>query len=91
MLRNIPRWFRPVPRFSISPRKGLSVRLVHDTTLTKMSAQRDFHITVFGATGFTGKYVAEELHRLKQEKDHEHLRWAMAGRTLEKLKEAAKG
>ena len=56
-----------------------------------MSAERDFHITVFGATGVTGKYVGEELNRLKQEKGHEHLRWAMAGRNLEKLKEAAKG
>ena len=56
-----------------------------------MSAQRDFHITVFGATGVTGKYVAEELHRTKQEKGHEHLRWAMAGRSLEKLKQASKG
>ena len=56
-----------------------------------MSAQRDYHVTVFGATGVTGKYVAEELHRIKQEKGHEHLRWAMAGRSLEKLKEAADG
>lgn len=56
-----------------------------------MSVQRDFHITVFGATGFTGKYVAEELNRIKQEKGHEHLRWAMAGRSSGKLKEAAKG
>ena len=69
----------------------MSARLAHDTALTKMSAQRDFHITIFGATGVTGKYVAEELYRLKQEKGHEHLRWAMAGRTLEKLKEVAKG
>ena len=56
-----------------------------------MSAQRDFHITVFGATGVTGKHVAEEVHRMKQEKGHENLRWAMAGRSLEKLKEASKG
>ena len=56
-----------------------------------MSTQRDFHITVFGATGVTGKHVAEELYRLKQEKGHENLRWAMAGRNLEKLKEAANG
>lgn len=56
-----------------------------------MPAQRDYHVTVFGATGVTGKYVAEELHRIKQEKGHEHLRWAMAGRSLEKLKEAANG
>ena len=56
-----------------------------------MSVQRDFHITVFGATGVTGKYVVEELHRIKLEKGHEHLRWAMAGRNLEKLMEAAKG
>ena len=57
-----------------------------------MSApERDFHITIFGATGVTGKYVVEELYRMKQEKGHEHLRWAMAGRSLEKLKEVAKG
>ena len=56
-----------------------------------MLAQRDFHITIFGATGVTGKYVAEELNRIKQEKGHKHLRWAMAGRSLEKLKQAAKG
>jgi len=56
-----------------------------------LSTQRDFHITVFGASGFTGKYVAEELHRIKQEKGNEQLRWAMAGRNLKQLKETAKG
>ena len=56
-----------------------------------MSSKREFSITVFGATGFTGQYVAEELHRIQQEKGHEHLRWAMAGRSEDKLKQVAKG
>ncbi|XP_065915529.1 saccharopine dehydrogenase-like oxidoreductase [Dysidea avara] len=54
-----------------------------------MSGKREFNITVFGATGFTGQYVAEELHRIQQEKGHEQLRWAMAGRSETKLKQVA--
>lgn len=43
-----------------------------------------FDIVVYGATGFTGQLVAEYL-ALRYKNDKE-LRWAMAGRSLDKLK-----
>jgi len=42
---------------------------------------RDFDIIVYGATGFTGRLVAEYLV------EKGATRWAMAGRSLDKLKE----
>ena len=45
-----------------------------------------FDIVVYGATGFTGQLVAEYLaHHYKDRKDAP--KWAMAGRSLEKLAE----
>ena len=44
---------------------------------------RDFDIAVFGASGFTGKLVAEHLAKL--DKSDRPRRWALAGRDLEKL------
>jgi short subunit dehydrogenase-like uncharacterized protein len=45
---------------------------------------KKFDIVVYGATGFTGQLVAEYLAaRYKNDKD---LKWAMAGRSLDKLK-----
>ena len=46
------------------------------------TAQHD--IVVFGASGFTGRLVAEYLHQQYPEPDFS---WAMAGRSLEKLAE----
>ncbi|RTE91534.1 saccharopine dehydrogenase NADP-binding domain-containing protein [Bradyrhizobium sp. LVM 105] len=43
-----------------------------------------FDIVVYGATGFTGQLVAEYL--AAQYKDDKSLTWAMAGRSLDKLK-----
>ena len=48
-----------------------------------MGSEREFDVVLFGATGFTGRLVAEylcEFHR-------GDARWAMAGRNLAKLKE----
>ena len=42
---------------------------------------REFDIIVYGATGFTGRLVAEYLVQTKTP------RWAMAGRSLSKLQE----
>ena len=42
---------------------------------------REFDIIVYGATGYTGRLVAEYL------KDKTGLKWAMAGRSLAKLEE----
>ena len=49
--------------------------------------EREFDIILFGATGFTGKLVAEYL--LRQYGINEGLRWAIAGRNPGKLKEIA--
>jgi short subunit dehydrogenase-like uncharacterized protein len=49
---------------------------------------RAFDVIVFGATGFTGRLVAEYLLQNYGEQGpfaHEKLRWAMAGRSLPKL------
>jgi short subunit dehydrogenase-like uncharacterized protein len=45
------------------------------------NTNREFDIIVYGATGYTGRLVAEYL------KDKAGLKWAMAGRSLSKLKE----
>jgi short subunit dehydrogenase-like uncharacterized protein len=49
-----------------------------------MSASKKFDIVVYGATGFTGQLVAEYL-ATHYRKDAS-LKWAMAGRSLDKLK-----
>ncbi|MGB1138733.1 MAG: saccharopine dehydrogenase NADP-binding domain-containing protein, partial [Luminiphilus sp.] len=48
-----------------------------------MSAtEKPFDIVVFGASGYTGRLVAEYL---SEEYGNTELRWAMAGRSLSKL------
>lgn len=47
-----------------------------------MNETREFDIVLFGATGFTGRLVAEELF-----KRGERVRFALAGRDLRKLEE----
>jgi short subunit dehydrogenase-like uncharacterized protein len=49
-----------------------------------MSSSSKFDIVVYGATGFTGQLVAEYL--AAQYKNDKQLKWAMAGRSLDKLK-----
>lgn len=51
-----------------------------------MSAQ-EFDVVVYGATGFTGRLVAE--HLLKTYGAEGQVRWAMAGRDLAKLRAVA--
>lgn len=48
-----------------------------------MAARRKFDIVIFGATGFTGGLTAEYLARHAGSK----LRWALAGRSEDKLKQ----
>jgi len=43
---------------------------------------REFDVIVFGATGFTGRLVADYLRTCAP---REHLRWAIAGRSRDKL------
>jgi short subunit dehydrogenase-like uncharacterized protein len=50
-----------------------------------MLASRDLDIVVYGATGFTGRLVAEYL--AQRYRDDGSLRWAIAGRNRDKLEE----
>ncbi|XP_065792827.1 saccharopine dehydrogenase-like oxidoreductase isoform X2 [Muntiacus reevesi] len=48
--------------------------------------QRPFHLVVFGASGFTGQFVTEEVAREQVSPERtSHLPWAVAGRSREKL------
>jgi short subunit dehydrogenase-like uncharacterized protein len=49
-----------------------------------MTSSSKFDIIVYGATGFTGQLVAEYL--ATHYRDDKALKWAMAGRSLDKLK-----
>ena len=48
-----------------------------------MSTNKEFDIVVYGASGFTGRLVAEYL--AKQYADDNSFTWAMAGRSADKL------
>jgi short subunit dehydrogenase-like uncharacterized protein len=50
---------------------------------------REFDLIVYGATGFTGRLVAE--HLLAENGGDRALRWAMAGRSRSKLEEVRAG
>ncbi|MCP5110162.1 MAG: saccharopine dehydrogenase [bacterium] len=51
-----------------------------------MSSQRAYDVVVFGATGFTGKLVAEYLAAIsKDPTSKDEIAWAIAGRGAEKL------
>lgn len=48
--------------------------------------QRPYHLVVFGASGFTGQFVAEEVAREQVASEQSSsLPWAVAGRSREKL------
>lgn len=49
-----------------------------------MNPSAEFDIIVYGATGFTGQLIAEYL--AARDTKREQIRWAMAGRSLDKLK-----
>ncbi|KAJ8410289.1 hypothetical protein AAFF_G00202700 [Aldrovandia affinis] len=49
------------------------------------SSSRPYHIIVFGASGFTGQFVVEEVARTSAEGPSGTLKWAIAGRSRQKL------
>ncbi|XP_048046854.1 saccharopine dehydrogenase a, tandem duplicate 1 [Megalobrama amblycephala] len=56
------------------------------------SSSRPYHIIIFGASGFTGQFVVEEVARTASEGPKGSLKWAVAGRNrtrLEKVVEQA--
>ncbi|XP_064394864.1 saccharopine dehydrogenase-like oxidoreductase [Halichondria panicea] len=50
---------------------------------------RRFNVVVYGATGYTGQFVSEELYRL-QNNGRSDLKWAAAGRNRTKLENVLK-
>uniref|UniRef100_G3PUX8 Saccharopine dehydrogenase-like oxidoreductase n=1 Tax=Gasterosteus aculeatus aculeatus TaxID=481459 RepID=G3PUX8_GASAC len=49
------------------------------------SSSRPYHLVIFGASGFTGQYVVEEVARTASEGPRGNLKWAVAGRSKQKL------
>ncbi|CAH1262532.1 SCCPDH [Branchiostoma lanceolatum] len=49
-----------------------------------MATSKKYDVVVFGASGFTGQYVVEELGRVTSEEER-GLTWAVAGRSEDKL------
>ena len=47
------------------------------------SMSKDYDLVIFGASGFTGQYVVEELARTVDEEGG--LKWAVAGRSMQKI------
>ena len=45
---------------------------------------RKYQLVIFGATGFTGQFVVEEVARTIDE-ENKNLKWAVAGRDMRKL------
>uniref|UniRef100_UPI0037E70BA2 saccharopine dehydrogenase-like oxidoreductase n=1 Tax=Semicossyphus pulcher TaxID=241346 RepID=UPI0037E70BA2 len=49
------------------------------------SSNRPYHLVIFGASGFTGQFVVEEVARTVSEGPKGNLKWAVAGRSKQKL------
>ena len=50
-------------------------------------ASRDYDFIIYGASGFTGQFVVEELARVTKDKEY---KWAVAGRNETKLRKIFK-
>lgn len=49
------------------------------------TSNRPYHLVIFGASGFTGQFVVEEVARTVSEGPNGTLKWAIAGRSKQKL------
>ena len=49
-----------------------------------------YDLLVFGVTGFTGRFVAEEIHRIETSAKR-GLKWAVAGRNESKINAILQG
>lgn len=59
--------------------------------MAAITPTRPYHIIIFGATGFTGQFVVEEVARCAAEStDSTSLKWAVAGRSRQRLEEVLK-
>jgi short subunit dehydrogenase-like uncharacterized protein len=50
------------------------------------SEQKQYNVVVWGATGFTGKIVAEYFNKNYPQNENQSLTWALAGRSEKKLR-----
>uniref|UniRef100_A0A8C3A7U8 Saccharopine dehydrogenase-like oxidoreductase n=1 Tax=Cyclopterus lumpus TaxID=8103 RepID=A0A8C3A7U8_CYCLU len=50
-----------------------------------MLLRKPYHLVIFGASGFTGQFVVEEVARTVSEGPKGNLKWAVAGRSRQKL------
>uniref|UniRef100_A0AAY4A6G9 Saccharopine dehydrogenase-like oxidoreductase n=1 Tax=Denticeps clupeoides TaxID=299321 RepID=A0AAY4A6G9_9TELE len=53
--------------------------------MTHASSGRPYHLIIYGASGFTGQFVVEEVARTSSEGPKGNLKWAIAGRSRPKL------
>lgn len=53
--------------------------------LVETTPSRPYHLVIFGASGFTGQFVVEEVARTVSEGPKGTLKWAVAGRSKQKL------
>uniref|UniRef100_A0A4W6CHV3 Saccharopine dehydrogenase-like oxidoreductase n=1 Tax=Lates calcarifer TaxID=8187 RepID=A0A4W6CHV3_LATCA len=59
--------------------------------MADVPTRRPYHIIIFGATGFTGQFVVEEVARCAAEGPGlSPLKWAVAGRSRQRLEEVLK-
>ncbi|XP_041952240.1 saccharopine dehydrogenase-like oxidoreductase isoform X2 [Alosa sapidissima] len=70
---------RPVSH--ICQHSTLSLTMATVTT----SSRRPYHVVIFGASGFTGQFVVEEVAKAIGEGPEGNLKWAVAGRSRRKL------
>ena len=83
-----PAWGRPTRR---NNRRHGALRMLRTKDFKGISegmSSSKFDIVVYGATGFTGQLVAEYL--AAQYNGDSDLKWAMAGRSLDKLARGAR-
>ncbi|KAG5847074.1 saccharopine dehydrogenase-like oxidoreductase isoform X2 [Anguilla anguilla] len=53
--------------------------------MTSTANSRPYHVIVFGASGFTGQFVVEEVTRTLSDGPKGTMKWAIAGRSRQKL------
>ncbi|XP_064197174.1 saccharopine dehydrogenase-like oxidoreductase isoform X2 [Anguilla rostrata] len=53
--------------------------------MTSTANSRPYHVIVFGASGFTGQFVVEEVTRTLSDGPKGTMKWAIAGRSRHKL------
>ena len=54
------------------------------TPQSTSTSEREFDLVVFGASGFTGQFVVEEVTRTAAK---DPIKWAISGRSAQKLKD----